>query len=264
VWTDGIAFEHLGVRVGIRADSADLIALATSRLPPGSTPIGAEQVDVLFSLTGGTPAPRRVRRFVILYDGIVQVVRTLDREAIADALDTAMHVALADRAEDWVFLHAGVVGWRDKAILVPGSSLSGKTSLVAAMVRAGAVYYSDDRALIDSAGQVHPYPKPLAIRTSPLARQVLVEPTALGAQVGTRPLPVGIVAFTKYEAGASWSPRVLPRGQAILATLHHTSALRVRPHATLQMVQRALAGAAALAGSRGEAIETAERLLALI
>jgi uridine kinase len=41
-------------------------------------------------------------------------------------------------------------------IAIPGRSFSGKTSLVTALVRAGAVYYSDEFAVIDRDGLVRP------------------------------------------------------------------------------------------------------------
>lgn len=264
MWTDGIAFEQLGVRFGIRTDSPSLMELAASRLPPGWTLSASEEVNVLFSLTGGGPARRGVRRYQILYEGSSVVLRALDREALADALDSALHVALAERAREWVFVHAGVVGWRGRAIVMPGKTFSGKTSLVAALLRAGAVFYSDDRALIDAQGRVHPYPKPLSIRETPTARQVQFAPASFGAETGAEPLSMGLIAFTKYREGASWTPRGLPAGQTILALLEHTSALRTRPRTALKALQRAIAGAVAYCGPRGDATETAERMLALI
>src|SRR5689334_15484444 len=96
MWTDAIAFEQFGVRVGIRADSADLLALAASRVPPGSTPLASDEIDVLFSLSGGTPARPGVRRYAILYEGVSIMLRTLDRDALADGLDAAIHMALAE------------------------------------------------------------------------------------------------------------------------------------------------------------------------
>src|SRR5688572_14708659 len=113
------------------------MALAAARVPPGSTPLASHDVEVLFSLSGGGAARPGVRRFAILYEGISTQLRTLDREALADGLDSAIHVAVAERATEWVFVHAGVVGWRGRAIVLPGASLSGKTSLVAALLRAG-------------------------------------------------------------------------------------------------------------------------------
>jgi len=59
-----------------------------------------------------------------------------------------------------VFVHAGVVAWQGRAVLIPGRTLSGKSWLVRALVRAGAEYYSDEFAVLDARGRVHPYPLP--------------------------------------------------------------------------------------------------------
>src|SRR4051794_20574153 len=48
--------------------------------------------------------------------------------------------------------------------VIPRVSHSGKTTLVAALVRAGATYYSDEYAVFDAQGSVHPYARPLGIR----------------------------------------------------------------------------------------------------
>jgi predicted ATPase len=44
---------------------------------------------------------------------------------------------VATEAPRRVFVHAGVVGWKGQAILVPGRSYSGKTTLIAALMKAG-------------------------------------------------------------------------------------------------------------------------------
>ena len=41
--------------------------------------------------------------------------------------------------------------------MVPGRSLSGKSTLVLSFVERGADYYSDEYAVFDSEGRVHPY-----------------------------------------------------------------------------------------------------------
>ena len=47
---------------------------------------------------------------------------------------------------------------------MPGLSFSGNMTLVRAVVEAGAVYYSDEHAMLDEVGRVHPYARPLPFR----------------------------------------------------------------------------------------------------
>ena len=90
---------------------------------------------------------------------------TARRESLFDPLESHLQLYVAEWARRRIFVHAGVVGWRGRAILVPGRSFSGKTALIAAFVRAGATYYSDEYAVLDAKGRVHPYPRRLSIRS---------------------------------------------------------------------------------------------------
>ena len=68
--------------------------------------------------------------------------------------DSLLRVAVGEYAVDRVFLHAGVVGWRGKAIIIPADSFKGKSTLVAELVRNGATYFSDEFAVVDANGLV--------------------------------------------------------------------------------------------------------------
>ena len=104
---------------------------------------------------------------------------------------------------------------------MPGLSFSGKTTLVRALVEAGAVYYSDEFAMLDEAGRVHPYARQLSFRP-PDGRPVDLRAEELGGVAGTEPLPVGMVIVTRYRPGGVWQPRQLSAGAGALAMLEHT------------------------------------------
>jgi hypothetical protein len=153
------------------------------------------------------------------------------------------------------------VAWRGRAILLPGRSFRGKSTLVAALVRAGATYYSDEYAVLDDRGRVHPYARPLSLRREGGLGAARLPVEALGGTVGEHPLPVGLVAVTHYRAGAQWRPRRLSPGQATLALLNETVAARSRPVTALRTLHRVAAGAATFRGVRGEAEENAPLIL---
>jgi hypothetical protein len=136
---------------------------------------------------------------------------------------------------------------------MPGPSFAGKTSLVRAWLEAGATYYSDEFAVLDRAGQVHPFARPLAVRdpSAPTGRRVPVE--ALGAEVGRAPVPVGLVIVTSYRPGTCWRPRPLTAARALLALMRHTVAARGSPSHSMPILKRVVMGAVVLAGRRGEA-----------
>src|ERR1700692_1331443 len=105
-----------------------------------------------------------MRRLTLLYADSVRVAREVASNQVLEAFETELHLYTATESSDMTFLHAGVVGWQGRAILVPGRSFSGKTTLVRAMLRLGATYYSDEFAVVDNLGRVHPFARPLGIR----------------------------------------------------------------------------------------------------
>jgi hypothetical protein len=147
----------------------------------------------------------------------------------AQALGSHAEHLVAQRAPEHLFVHAGVVGWRGRALVMPGSSFAGKTTLVRAWLERGATYYSDEFAVLDRAGMVHPFARPLSVRdaSSPVSRRVPVG--AFGSDAGTDPLPVGLVIVSSYRPGAQWRPRPLTPATALLAMMRHTVAARSRP-----------------------------------
>jgi len=58
-------------------------------------------------------------------------------------------------------LHAGALGWRDRAVLLVGNSGAGKTTLTLALEERGFTFLSDETgALARADGVVHPFPRP--------------------------------------------------------------------------------------------------------
>jgi hypothetical protein len=156
------------------------------------------------------------------------------------------------------------VGWKGKAILIPGRSLSGKTTLVAELVRAGATYYSDEYAVLDANGFVHAYGKPLSIRREIGARQEKRSIEEYGGKLGIKALPVGLVVVSQFREGASWRPRRLTAGLGALSLLDNMVAIRRQPEKALPIVRRVLADAVVLKGVRVEAGDLAPKLLAAL
>ena len=264
-WAAGTCINAYGVRVGVRFNQPRLLDLLEPHLPPGWTPAESPVVDRLFSLwvDPSKDEPRRPSR---LYAGPSRRVRTRDLNQLFVVLESEIRQSVAAEARERIFVHAGVVGWRGRAILVPGRSRSGKTTLVAELVKAGAEYYSDEFAVLDRDGLVHPFPKPLSVRGEGgcdlhARRQTAEE---LGGVCGRDPLNVGLVVLAEYRQGASWQPRRLSAGQAVLEMLGHTVPARLRPEDSLVALGHAVEGASVLAGERGEAQELARRLLTQI
>ncbi len=262
-WAAGTQFLSHGVRVGIRADSEESLALVRECYPPEWKPTENPVVDLLFSVRfGGTGKHGGTRFFNLVYEGAARLARTLDREEALQALEQYLTLSVAELAPRRLFVHAGVVSWKGKAIVIPGRSYTGKSTLTAALVRAGARYYSDEYAVLDRHGRVHPYPRKLSLR-QPEGPPRRCDAAELGGRSGSTPIPVGLVVVTQFREGARWKARTLSPGQAALELLANTVPARRRPEFALTTLRTALEGARTVKSARGDADALARVLLRL-
>jgi hypothetical protein len=197
----------------------------------------------------------------LLYADNIRIARDTDLDQVLAALETDLHRYTAEAAPSMTFLHAGVVGWQGRAILLPGRSLTGKTTLVREMLRLGATYYSDEFAVVDDLGRVHPFSRPLGIREDSTFAQTKYSAETLGAASGVKPLPLGAVVLCQYRPGARWRPASLSPGQGALELMGSSIAVRTKPQHTLRRIQKLAKGAIFLKGARGEARDSAASIL---
>lgn len=262
-WAAGMSFVSYGLRIGIRVSDPEAMDRLPDLLPPSVKPARGPKVERLYSIVvGGNGSSRAgTRRFNLLYANAVRMARSMELNQVLQALESDLQLYVAEGARRRLFVHAGVVGWRGRAIIIPGRSFTGKSTLVAALVRAGATYYSDEYAVIDSRGRVHPYARPLALRHEPEGRASKFRPEDLGGPPGIKPLPVGLIVLTSHRPGAQWRPRPMPQGRAVMALLAHTVAARRDPQRALATLPHVASQALVLKGARGEAEEMVNSLL---
>lgn len=262
-WAAGISFTIHGVRVGVRVNNAEALKLVADYFPPGWKLSSSPVVERLYSLIAGGngKAERGVRRFNLLYRDLSRIVRTRNLEDALELFESDLQMHVATEARRRVFVHAGVVGWKGEAILVPGRSYSGKTTLVAELVKAGATYYSDEYAVLDERGRVHPFARPLQIREDQTGKQKRYSIEALGGRAGTKPLPVRLVVMSQYKSGAKWRPRQLSAGQGVLEMLAQTVSARTQPEKAFATLKQVVKQASILKSVRGEAQEMVDFLL---
>jgi hypothetical protein len=261
-WAAGLSFTSFGVRIGVRTNDPDVLDRVRAVLPPGSRPSRIPRVDRLFSLTvGGHDPSRNLRRFHLLYGDEHRLARTLEIEEALATLEGELQMCVAEFAPRRVFVHAGVVGWRGRAILLPGSSHAGKSTLVAALVRAGATYYSDEYAVLDDKGRVHPFPRDPQLRDEHDRTRPVPLAALSPSRPGQQPLPVGVVALARYRAGTRWRPRRVSPGQGTLDLIAHTVPARYRPAGVLATLRRVTQAAPSWRGTRGEPDEAVAWLL---
>jgi hypothetical protein len=261
VWAVSARLAAYGLRIGIRANREQALMAVLASLPPGLNQSEGSQVDLLYSVVAGDAEPANgLQRYSLAYANSTQLARAKEFGTIPAAVEHHLSLHVAEFAKTRVFIHAGVVGWKGKAVLIPGRSFAGKSTLVTALLRHGAVYYSDEFAVIDPVGRVHPCPRPIQLRTGHGTTN-RIHPTDLPAHVGKKSLPAGLVLVTQYQSGAAWQPERVSLGEGMLALLTNTVSAQRDPGRALSTLSAMVTGATILKGPRGEADETVARLL---
>jgi hypothetical protein len=253
-----LTLSMFGVRVEIRIDDGALLPRILECLPPGWTAPGEIRIDRRYEFLRLPPGPAAAE-YVVLADRVF-LAQSSGLDELSGRFQSDLELFLAVRARTHAIVHAGVVGWQGRAIVIPGGTLSGKTTLVEALIRQGADYYSDEYAVLGPDGLVSPFPRPLWIRQNPQVRQVCTA-EELGAVTGSTPLPVRSIVVTEYQPGAVWQPRQLTPGEAVLALLSNAPAARHQPGYLMRTFGTTARGAVTWSGARGDATDFATHLL---
>lgn len=202
-----------------------------------------EQVDNLFRLLVDDSFKAAATSLTSLEP---QIVRALDD-------------VIVERLQHWRAIHAGVVAWAGGAILLPGSTHAGKSTLVAELVKLGAMYFSDEYALIDADGWVHPYPRPMLLRHGgPQAVVTSVD------RVGTARAPVRWILALNYEPDRMWDTKPVNQGEAMMLLLRNTPHILADTPGLIDYFGQATSGARSLIGFRPEASLAATEILRLV
>lgn len=252
-------FESFGVVVKIVGNTQEMIdeGERVARVSLAHLICGAEDKKVghLFELN------RTKSRYRMFLDG-EGLASCRGRKKFFKFFDAIVRITVGEHAVDRVFMHAGAVGWKGRAIVLPGQSFQGKSTLTAELVRQGAEYYSDDFAVFDKNGLLHPFPKKIMMRTDDGQYRPYELPLgSLGGIAATGPLPVGMVLFAKYEPGQKWKPVMLSQGQGVLEMIPFVLPLRRAPEFSIGVLNNIVSRAIIASSPRGAAKEFAQVLL---
>jgi hypothetical protein len=249
-----------GVRFRLVAETREMLELMRQVAPFRSRECTREGSGVRTFALRGAGAPTR-------YEAIADEEQLACEERLEPALmelGGQMMLHVAEQAPEYVFIHAGAVALGNRALLLPGRSHAGKSTLVAELVRAGAAYYSDEFALIDAEGRLHPFARDLRMRRPGLPEQTPVPASQLNGRVGSEALRVSLVVFAEFAENAPWAPQAMTPGRAVLELLLHTIAARRTPGRVLAALSKMTCHATAWRSRRGEAAPVARALLAAL
>jgi hypothetical protein len=247
----GFAFSSYGVSIEIRTNGGELLTEIENLLPPASCFLASQKpVDFLFAVIWDDER-ERISEF---YRNSEKQACDGDYSQSLHLIEIALRLTVAEFSPHLVFVHAGAVAFEDSALIVPGRSRAGKTTLTAALVQEGAVYYSDEYAIFDEFGFLHPFPKPLSVREPwAFGKQIDQSVETFGGRQGTKPVKAKAIVVTEYEKDASWQPERLSRGEGVLELLANTVSARTNPRLALKILPRAVENALILKGKRGDA-----------
>jgi len=256
-----MAYEAFGVRFAVRLGDAEPLRYAHNYLPFGSLCLPHEPTTdhVRFALRR-TPDSRSWRAF----KGRSRICETRSLRFAMERFHEALLRHISSHAPSFTFVHAGAVAWRGRALIIPGNSFSGKSTLVRRLVEAGATYYSDDLAVIDGKGRLHPYARVLQFRAPGTFQQCpipLSDLTGETCRSALEPVPVTMVAFSNFDKKAPWARQELSLGNIAMEGLRHTLTFRSSPERHLRTWATVAGAAAGFRWRRGEATEAAARLL---
>jgi hypothetical protein len=182
-----------------------------------------------------------------------------------DRLESELRLTVAENARNRAFIHAGAVSWDGKGVIFPARSFRGKSTLTAALVRLGARYYSDEYAVLDERGRLHPFAKDLSLRgRNGGFEQVETSVESIGGKEGKRPVPVKLVVITEFKANARWRSRQISSGSAVMELINNSVSIRRNPAFVMPTLTTVANNAVAIRTKRGDAEIAARKIIELI
>lgn len=156
--------------------------------------------------------------------------------------ETGLNWVVATRGLSHLILHAGVIARDGRAVIIPGLSGQGKSTLAAGLSRRGWRYLSDEFALVDLENQtVHPYPRPASLKNesidviagmgaeseisatlegTPKGRIAYLTPDINSIRAMDQPAEPALIMIPKFEAqSAPASVPIAPAEGFMLCTL---------------------------------------------
>jgi hypothetical protein len=252
-----------GVVVEITSPDREIFEQCAATLPGYWLRAGDGQADVCFDIVAPHHESKRGRHFLFRENGDL-LGGSINETQVRHRLARRMDYHLGAYARDCAFLHAGIVCHKGRAILLPGLSHAGKSTLTAALVRIGAQYVSDDIAVIDRAGRAYFLSRAINLRED-VAEALDLPSSAHMEHLHEGTLPVGAIMLLNYrknEAVLDMHP--LSKGETILRLISNSMNGRHQPETVIRCCAAAVSHAICYEGLRGEAETVAPLMLSFI
>lgn len=204
----------------------------------------------------------------------------------APAFEWGLNWCVAQRPLGYAVVHAAVVAWDGRAVVLPGQPGAGKSTLCASLALLdGGRLLSDELALVDADNRLWPHPRPIALKN----RSIEIVQAFPGSRVGpvyadTRkgtlshaaapeasraqarePARAAWVVFPRFDAGAPPRLEEIPRVEAFAAISAQSFNKESMGEAGFEALCRLLDGARCFEidyGSTAEGLELLRRVRA--
>jgi len=257
---DELFYSVFGVIIRIGSNDRNALGRIQSWLPTSWVTTKPQPSNLSYTLTV-CPTKENIRQQVYhIHAGSEYIGSEADLDEACLCLNDSLHFSVAVKCRRMLFVHAGVVAWRGQALVFPGRSGIGKTTLVEALVRKGAHYFSDEFAAFDQNGHVYPYDRPLCVRNDSEHRhQLKVE--EFGGLAGSSPLPVGQIVSMFYSPGERFHLSPVSSGTGFFALFENTIVIRIASEFAMPILRRVASSATAWRGIHNDARAVARTLL---
>lgn len=244
-----LTYEAYGVIFAIDLFDQSLIDRAESLLPSASRVVERQPSAALAEddeIAVYTLKAERDGGFR-LDQGTMEALNCRDLELALWTLGGLAREYVAFHSSTGIFVRGAAVLHEGRIIVVIGPPLSGRTTLLAELVKAGASPWSDEYVVFNEDGQVGQFGVPS-------------QSAATGR--GSDFAPLGMVIITSFRPGVDWNPTTVSHGDSLLAMLAQAIPARERSAQTMSVLRKAVEGAVTLGGDRGDAASAAEAILA--
>jgi hypothetical protein len=251
-----------GVQIALRTQTDLLEYLPSPLIPVAPSENSGNVQHVRYEFVETRSAEGRPM-FVVAKDG-ARLFASSDVRAAARTLESSVHLQVAALTDQVAFVHAGVVAWRGRALILPGPSHSGKSTMVASLIAAGGTYYSDEYAVIDLEGRIRAFPRQLRLRCAVEQKSSAgpIASTVNGEAI--EPLQPAWIMNLRYRPDGVWDPKELTPGQTLLALLENTVAVRRQPELSLRTLGLAVGSSIGWQSERGEADNATREIVRLM
>ncbi len=170
-----------------------------------------------------------------------------------------LHIHIVQSSPKLTGVHAGVVLLPQGVLVFPGKSWKGKTTLVKALCEAGALYFSDEYALVDDEGDIHAFPRALSMRSS-IGGSTRTDESFWKLSTPTVGLPLAWIDL-EYRQGTPSTFLLAAKSQAFVTAFENVVTETGQHSRALRRLTRSLERSECLVGTRGESAISAIALI---